>query len=270
MREKLNYSAKKSLGQHFLTARGTVNDIIKTAEIREGKITVEIGPGKGALTSALLSAGAVVIAVEKDKRMVDLLKEKFARELKSGQLVLANEDILNFDFKRHDIKTGGYNLVANIPYYITGEILRLFIGGEIKPSRAVLLVQKEVAERIAARDGKESILSVSIKLYGLPKYIKKVPARYFSPPPKVDSAILLIENIKESFANKREQERFFEIMKTGFGHKRKMLMGNLKTIFAEESLRKAFGGCGLNEKTRAENITTADWKCLSRELNINA
>lgn len=271
--------AKKSLGQHFLNARGVVNDIVKTAEIKNGEMVLEIGPGKGALTEALLLAGAKVVAVEKDARMILLLQEKFAREIKFEQLILLNEDILNFDFSHYKLKANSYKLVSNIPYNITGEILRLFIGGEVKPSRAVLLMQKEVAERIVARDKKESILSISIKIYGTPKYIKKVPARYFSPPPKVDSAILLIDNIKSIFAHDSEQIRFFEIVKTGFGHKRKMLFGNLKSggfqgltflnfqgQTLETALREAFKTCGLDEKIRAEDITLENWSCLCSKL----
>lgn len=265
--------AKKSMGQNFLKAKGVVREIVATAQIKKGEVVLEIGPGKGILTEALLSAGARVIAVEKDRSLFDLLKNKFAGEVKNGQLELVNGDILNFDFKRYKLQVTGYKLVANIPYYITGEILRLFIGGEIKPSRVVLLVQKEVAERIAARTkpldsvrGKESILSISVKLYGTPKYMGKVPAKYFSPAPKVDSAILLVENLKEAFKNTEEAKGFFDLLKLGFGHKRKMLMGNLKAGFPEELLRLAFKTCGLDEKTRAENITLENWKCLFSKL----
>jgi 16S rRNA (adenine1518-N6/adenine1519-N6)-dimethyltransferase len=262
----MKIGSKKSLGQHFLNAKGVVNDIIKIAGIKNGEAVLEIGPGKGVLTEALLLAGAMVVSVEKDERMIAPLKEKFTEEIKSGQFTLINADILKFDLKKYKLNVTSYKLVANIPYYITGEILRKFIGGEIKPSRAVLLVQKEVAERIAARDNKESILSVSVKAYGAPKYVKKVPARYFSPPPKVDSAILLIDNIGPASADKRKEALFFEIVKTGFGHKRKMLFGNLKVRFGANPLREAFNTCGLDEKTRAENITLEDWHCLSREL----
>ena len=148
------FRAKKSLGQNSLTAKGVVLDIVGTAEIKKGESVLEIGPGKGILTEALLSAGAQVFAVEKDERMVLLLQKKFANEIKSGQLELISGDVLRLNAKRYTLTTGSYKLVANIPYNITGEILRKFIGGSAKPSRAVLLVQKEVAERVVEKDGK--------------------------------------------------------------------------------------------------------------------
>lgn len=254
------------MGQNFLKAKGVVREIVAAGKIEKGETVLEIGPGKGILTEALLSAGARVIAVEKDRDLFSLLKEKFSAEIKNGKLELINGDILNFDFKRYKLHVTCYKLIANIPYNITGEILRLFIGGEVKPSRVVLLVQKEVAERIAAKDGKESILSLSVKLYGSPKYMGKVPAKYFSPAPKVDSAIILVENIKNLFENENDEKKFFETVKTGFAHKRKMLMGNLKAGFPEERVRLAFKTCGLSEKTRAENLTLENWMCLFPKL----
>ncbi len=274
---RIHHGVKKSLGQHFLKARGIVREIVSAGEIKKGEMVLEIGPGKGILTEALISAGAEVIAVEKDKSLFSLLKEKFADEVKNGQLTLLNADVLDFDFKCYKLHVTSYKLVANIPYYITGEILRKFIGGKAKPSRAVLLVQKEVAERIVARPkpldsalGKESILSISVKIYGSPKYLGKVPAKYFSPAPKVDSAILLIENISSPFNREVEEKKFFKAVKKGFSHKRKMLLGNLKTEFAEKSLGEAFQTCGLDKKIRAENLTLENWKCLCSKLEVES
>ncbi len=261
---KFHYGAKKSLGQNFLNSKGAVADIIRTAEIKHGETVLEIGPGKGILTQALLSAGAQVVAVEKDIALFDFLKEKFAEELKSGQLKLICGDILALSPHDYQLQTTNYKLVSNIPYSITGEILRKFIGGNAKPSCAVLLVQKEVAERIVERGGKGSILSASVSVYGKPKYIKKVPARYFNPKPKVDSAILLVENIKNSFKNENEEKRFFEILKRGFAHKRKKLSGNLSEVFEKEKLAEIFVSCGIRTDARAENLKLSDWLCLSR------
>src|SRR3990172_2215572 len=176
--------AKKSLGQNFLTSRGVARDIVVAAQITPDDVVLEIGPGKGFLTEGLLQKAKKVIAVEKDERMVEYLKDKFREEIRNGKLELIHQDILSFDISR-------FTLVANIPYYITGEILRTFLSGDLQPQRMVLMVQKEVAERIVARPssrragtGKESILSMSVKVYGTPCYIQKVPARYFSPKPK--------------------------------------------------------------------------------------
>lgn len=256
--------AKKSLGQNFLTAKGVVTDIVKIADIVVGEQVLEIGPGKGILTTALLHAGAMVIAVEKDANLFELLCKKFRTEIGTGQLNLLCDDVLKLRTENLKLKTASYKLVANIPYNITGEILRLFIGGLKKPSHAVLLVQKEVAERIVARDGKESILSMSIKIYGTPKYTKKVPSRYFNPAPKVDSAILLIEDLRNPFKNTQEENRFFEIVKKGFAHKRKMLAGNLTPILGKERTAKLFAVYGIPEKSRAENLKLENWLSLAR------
>lgn len=265
--------AKKSLGQYFLKSGAAIAEIVRAAEIKKGEKVLEIGPGKGILTAALLSAGAKVTAVEKDSRLVEFLKEKFAPEIKSNHLVLVHDDILKFEPTRYTLQATSYKLVANIPYYLTGEILRKFIGGKVKSSRAVLLVQKEVAERVVARPkpldsarGKESILSISVKVYGTPKLVRKVPAGAFDPPPKVDSAILLIENIKNNFGSAREEKNFFEILKAGFAHKRKLLAGNLAGKFGRGKVSAAFVKCGLPTKARAENLKLSDWLRLAEFL----
>lgn len=258
---------KKSLGQNFLTSRGVVRDIITAAQIDSDDIILEIGPGKGFLTEGILQKAKKVIVVEKDDRMVLYLKEKFSEEIKIGKLELIHGDILSFDPVVYKLQVAGYKLIANIPYYITGEILRMFLSQILQPSRMVLMVQKEVADRIVARDRKESILSMSVKVYGTPSYIQKVPARYFSPEPRVDSAVLLIENIsKNNFKNKNDEDKFFEVVKHGFAHKRKMLLGNLKNTYEIENLEKSFEQCGISKKARAENISVDQWTCLRNYL----
>jgi 16S rRNA (adenine1518-N6/adenine1519-N6)-dimethyltransferase len=211
-----------------------------------------------------LEAGANVIAVEKDDRLISVLEELFAKEIKSKQFTLIHGDVLDLDVKSYLLSVTSYKLIANIPYYITGEITRKFLSGNFQPSLIVVLVQKEVAERITTsiqgkskiKEGKESILSISVKVYGEPKYIQTVKAGCFFPPPKVDSAILLIDNIsKKNFFNKEHEQKFFEIMKTGFAHKRKTLSSNLKGMVSKEKLAEL----GINEKERAENLTLEQW-----------
>jgi 16S rRNA (adenine1518-N6/adenine1519-N6)-dimethyltransferase len=251
------HKAKKSMGQNFLKSKQAIRDIVVAGEIAPGDVVLEIGPGKGVLTEALLNVGAKVIAVEKDDDLVALLSEKFEKEIKNGSLVLENEDILTFN--KEQLTKNKYKIIANIPYNITGAILEKFLTAEIQPERMVLMVQKEVAQRIVARDGKESILSLSVKAFGEPKYIAKVPAKYFSPAPKVDSAILGIFNInRNNFKTIDEEKKFFEIVKTGFAHKRKLLRGNLSKILTKEGLGT------LAEKSRAEDIPIKDWLMLAK------
>jgi len=253
--------AKKSLGQNFLTSKEIAEDIIKTANLSKNDTVLEIGPGQGFLTEELLKKAGVVIAVEKDDLLVQYLEKKFREEIKTGKLILTHEDILGFNPSGYKLIASGYKIIANIPYYLTGQILRMFLEADAQPKKMVLTVQKEVAERIVASDGKESILSISVKAYGTPYYIKKVPAHLFSPQPKVDSAILSIDNIsKRVFKNKKQERQFFETVKKGFAHKRKLLKNNL------ECRNDALMQCNIEENARAEKLSREEWGCLAEKL----
>ena len=251
------YRAKKSLGQNFLKSESALRKIIEAGKISEKDLVLEIGPGKGALTSKILDTGCNLIAVEKDRDLFELLKIKFEKNISSSQLKLINEDILKYNLDSYNLKANSYKLIANIPYNITGAIFKKFLGGVNNPKRMVLMIQHEVAKRILARDKKESILSISVKVYGIPKLIMKVPARYFSPAPKVDSAIILIENISKDFfeKNKIDEKFFWEIIHSGFAHKRKKLSSNLKKY------KKILGENEINDlkNKRAEELSISDW-----------
>ncbi|MDB5259587.1 MAG: hypothetical protein JWO73_795 [Candidatus Taylorbacteria bacterium] len=283
-----NFEAKKSLGQNFLHAPHIIGAMIHAANVAEavprGMSVLEVGPGKGVLTEGLLAAGAHVVAVEKDDRAIPFLQEKFAKEIAEGKLELFHGDILDFgreggdeaaDFSelKKKLAPGKYIVVANIPYYITGELLRMFLESDAQPARMVLMVQKEVADRIVTRgdngrlDGKESILSISIKAFGEPKYIVTVPARNFRPAPNVDSAVILIDKITNSFFSQNISKlAFFRIVKAGFAHKRKVLIGNLSEIIPREILDKVWITCGLDQKVRAEEIRVETWGKMLLEL----
>jgi len=252
--------AKKSLGQNFLTSRKVVEDIVNAAEINGNDVILEVGPGKGILTEALLSKAKKVIAMEKDERFAEFLKEKFVPEIENGKLELIFDDILHHQGVA--LMVGGrYKVVANIPYYITSQFLRNFLSDKPEseqPAMMVLMVQKEVAERIVGT--KESLLSISVKVYGRPEIVRKVPAGNFSPKPKVDSAVLKISNISKEFFRDISEENFFEMVKKGFASKRKMLKGNLG-VDAD-----FLTGCGVSEKARAEDLSIENWKCLVRTL----
>ncbi len=257
--------AKKSLGQNFLNSKTVAQDIVKAAELSPSDTVLEIGPGKGFLTGALLASGAHIIAVEKDDRMIPILSEKFATKIAEKRFTLIHGDIVELiEGSQTSLNLPvAYKLVANIPYYITGYILRAFLETKLKPERIILMLQKEVADRIVARDKKESILSIAIKAYGTPRIVKKIPARYFTPVPNVDSAVLAITNISnKNFPNTASEKRFFEIMKAGFAHKRKQLAGNLKDIFGEHT-RTLLEQVGIHQNARAEDISLYQWLKLS-------
>ena len=255
--------AKKSLGQNFLMHAQTAERIALAAGVGPEDTVLEIGPGTGMLTRALLARARLVIAIEADSALLGLLEETFAAEIEGGRLRLIGADVRAFDPGTID---GPYRLVANIPYYITGEIFRQFLTASHKPSSITVLVQKEVAIRVA-REKKESLLSLSIKAFGVPSYEFTVPRGAFKPAPNVDSAVLSITQISgDGFATKAHEDRFFEVLRAGFAHKRKLLMKNLEAVAPSERIREAFKAAALPEKARAEDVPLAAWRALALRL----
>jgi 16S rRNA (adenine1518-N6/adenine1519-N6)-dimethyltransferase len=286
------HTAKKSLGQNFLKSKPALNTMCLAGEINNNDIILEIGPGKGALTSKLLEKAHKVIAIEKDRELFEFLKEKFSNEIINKKLELIHDDILDLDIRDLVLKFSSgprmredeepdhsenlkpchsfsYKIIANIPYNITGAILKKFLSSDIQPERMILLVQKEVAERIITRDSKESILSLSVKAYGTPKYLMKVHKRFFSPVPKVDSAIISITNIsKNNFLTNTEEKNFFEVVRAGFAHKRKILRKNLEILQKKSyQVDNIFEKLKISSKIRAEDVDFEIWLEISRHLS---
>ncbi len=245
------------LGQHFLANDYYAKMLADAVAVRPGETIVEIGPGKGALTKHLLATGASVIAVEKDEVLAAALSVLFP----AAQLSVVEGDVRDFA-----PPACSYVLAANIPYYITGEIIRQFLTATHQPRAMALLIQKEVAERIVARDGKESLLSLSVKAYGTPRIITKVGKGNFNPPPSVDSAIILIENISRARFEHLEENDFFKVLRAGFASKRKILASNLAKTYGKEPVLRAFSACDIEEKARAEDLSLDTWLALARAL----
>ena len=237
--------------------------IAKVADLSANATVLEIGPGRGILTRALLARAGRVIAVEADEALYTTLQSDFAGDISSGRLELIHGDIRAFDI---GVLPRGYQLVANIPYYLTGEIFRMFLESKNQPSSVTLLVQKEVAVRIA-RSRKQSILSLSVKAYGTPKVIAKVRKPHFSPPPSVDSAILLIDNISRKFFADISEDNFFKVVRTGFASKRKMLVNNLLSLSQKADVLHALNACSIAKNTRAEKVSLEEWRCLTKRLS---
>lgn len=258
------------LGQHFLTGAWAARRLVEAAAIQTDDTVLEIGPGTGALTRELLATGAHIVAVEKDQALVANLQEQFAAEITSGHLELVADDIRNFKPSSSKLEARSYVLAANIPYYITGEIIRKFLTEKNQPHTIALLVQKEVADRIVARGGKESILSLSVKVYGTPKIVAKVSRGNFSPPPSVDSAILVVERISRRFFLDVSEQHFFSVVKRGFSSKRKKLLKNLASSFELQAARNAFAACTISEDVRAEDVSLLEWKCIARDLEAGS
>lgn len=249
------FRVKKSLGQNFLMHARIAERIAMTAGLTKESVAFEIGPGTGMLTRELLKLAGKVIALEADKELFEKLQADFAEDIASGRLDLRYGDIREFAIES---LPQGYALVANIPYYLTGEIFKMFLTSRNQPSSMTLLVQKEVAERVA-RSVKESILSLSVKAYGVPSYEFTVPRGAFSPAPNVDSAVLAIRDIsRKNFDSEEQEQHFFELVRAGFAHKRKFVRSNLTDA--------GLSAGTIPEKARAEDLKLADWLALTREV----
>ena len=249
----------KSLGQHWLRDRNSLAHIAECAELEEDDVVLEIGPGLGTLTSELLRRCKKVIAVEFDAELARKLPAQFPGK----NLEVVQSDILAFDLST---LPKNYKVVANVPYYITSKIVQLLMTAENKPSIAVLLVQKEVADRLAAEPGDMSILAVSAQLFAEVSLGDVVPAELFTPPPKVDSEVVILKTRSQPFLTDISEKDFFRIVKAGFSAKRKMLRSSLSGGLgvskseAEELLREA----EINPDARAESLSLEQWVNLTR------
>ncbi len=257
---------KKSLGQNFLTSDVVPRWLTEAGEVTKNDVVLEIGPGAGALTKILLETGAKVIAVEADSRVVVILEELFATHILSKQLTLIHTDARELSVSALGLGHHSFKVIANIPYYLSGFLLRTFLENPIQPSVLVFLMQKEVVERIA-RAPKSSILSLSVQAFGEPKYIKTVTRGHFNPKPNVDSAILRVSDITTThFASKDEQDLYFELLHLGFGQKRKQLLSNFSHRFERAALEHLFTSLSIKLDARAETLTLDTWLLLTKRL----
>lgn len=264
--------AKKHLGQNFLKSKVDIIKIVSLANLSEKDLVLEIGPGKGALTSEILKTNCHLLAFEKDGELLPQLQEKFAQEIRDEKLFLIQKDILSIDIEK-EIKNifkekKDYKIIANIPYYITGGILRKFLEENHQPKQIFLITQREVAKRITDKE-KSSILSLSIEVYGRAKYIKTIKAKNFSPMPKVDSAILEINDISKDFftKNKIKERNFFNFIKKSFQFKRKTLVKNLEKEYSKKNIKETLKKLSLEEGVRGEDLKLENFLKLYKKLN---
>jgi 16S rRNA (adenine1518-N6/adenine1519-N6)-dimethyltransferase len=254
----------KGLGQNFLQDERALQDIVAAAGIVPTDDILEIGPGLGNLTRHLALAAHKVTAVELDKSLFPAL-EKVVAPYKNVQLVQG--DILRLD-PAGLMKSPDYLVVANIPYYITSALLRHLLESGGHPRRLVLTVQEEVAERICARPGKMSLLSLSVQVYGTPSIVAYIPAEAFYPAPNVDSAVLRIEVYPQPLIPAPLLDKFFTLIKAGFSQKRKNLRNSISgglrmTPLEAENL---LGSAGIDPKRRAETLSLEEWGKLVEKM----
>src|SRR3989339_617072 len=252
--------AKKSYGQNWLVDETVVKKIIQAADIKSNDLVLEIGPGTGVLTQALVDAGAQVVAVETDPSLIEPLRQRFG-----GRIQLIEDDVLTFPVHRF-FHHFSYKLIANIPYNITSDLLRHFLTQKPKPSRMILMVQKEVGDRIVARPPQMSLLSVMCQLYAVCRRVSVVPAGAFRPIPKVDSAIVQFDLEDPSLRWRIDPEMVIGLAKFGFSSRRKQLHGNIagsSTKFTSEQVKKALSLLGLDSRSRAEALNIEQWVQLT-------
>lgn len=249
----------KSLGQHWLRDRDVLAHIADCADVNDTDTVLEIGPGLGTLTSELLRRSEKVVAVEFDQELARKLPGQFPGK----NLEVIQSDILAFDLS---ILPANYKVVANVPYYITSKIVQLLMTAGNKPSVAVLLVQKEVAERLAARPGDMSILAVSAQLFADVSLGDVVPAALFTPPPKVDSQVVILHTRKQPFLTDVAEKDFFRVVKAGFSAKRKKIRSSLAGGMgaSKEQVVAWLEQAGVNPDARAESLSLDEWQNLTR------
>jgi 16S rRNA (adenine1518-N6/adenine1519-N6)-dimethyltransferase len=244
---------KKSLGQHWLRDPQTLEAIAEAAEIKKSDTILEIGPGLGTLTHYLTSQARHVVALELDKDLAKALDKQNVKNLK-----VINADILRFNLGE---LPAGYKVVANIPYYLTSNLLRVLSEAPNPPSSMVLLVQKEVAERICAKPGQMSILAVSVQLHYSAELGVKVPAELFEPPPKVDSQLIILKKHPKPIFTQLDTKLFFRVVKAGFSAKRKKLSGSLSggLDIDKETALGLLSKAKISGDLRAQNLNLKDW-----------
>ena len=256
----------KSLGQHWLHDRDILASIAAAAELKPSDTVLEIGPGLGTLTSELLRSKAAVEAVEFDPELARKLPGQFPGK----KLDVTNQDILQYDLSK--LPTG-YKVVANVPYYITSKIVQKLMTSSNRPVISVLLVQKEVAERIAAEPGDMSVLALSAQIYAEAELGPLVGAEYFTPPPKVDSQVVILRARQSPLITKADEKLFFRLVKAGFSAKRKKLRSSLSggLAISKPLAEKILERAGLSPDSRAEDLAVADWnKLLAAYSQINS
>ena len=272
--QKYNAAPLKRLGQNFLINRGVLEKIIEAAEIDREDIILEIGPGLGTLTRALAKRAKKVVAIEKDRKFVEILKE-LIKDYKNVEIIgadilkLENKEIDKLFFHLSSSQSGkNYKLVANLPYNIASAVIKKFLEAERPPEEMILMLQKEVAQRICAKPPKMSLLAVATQFYAEPKILFYVSRGSFWPQPKVDSAVLRLAPHKISKYRNIGISKFFWIVRAGFSAPRKQLAGNLtKKLKIERSIiEQALKKSKINPGGRPQTLVIDDWLNLTSWL----
>jgi 16S rRNA (adenine1518-N6/adenine1519-N6)-dimethyltransferase len=267
--EKHKIQPSKGLGQNFLIDKEVVKKFIESAELKPNDVVLEIGPGLGVLTQELAKKAGRVIAVEKDPNMVKVLKELLdcwnARNVR-----VVKDDILKINPKYYIIPNTKYKIVANLPFYLTAPVIRKFLESNYQPREMILIVQKEVGQRICAKPPDMNLLAVSVQIYAKPEIVSYISKNSFWPKPKVDSAIIRIAPLINTDRKLINADLFFKIVRAGFSQPRKQLLNNLsKTLkFNKEKTKSWLLKNKIQPIQRAETLKVCDWINLTKSFTL--
>jgi 16S rRNA (adenine1518-N6/adenine1519-N6)-dimethyltransferase len=275
---RFDLKAKKGLAQHFLIDDEVLSLIVATAGLTPADVVMEIGPGLGVLTREMAKQAGCVIAVELDSRLVAILKQALSD---FNNVTIINKDVLDIDpaalleelkerFPSSIKSPLSYRVVANLPYYITSAVLRHFLEASLRPRSMVVMVQKEVAEAIAAGPGRMSLLSVSVQFYGQPEIVSLVPSRCFYPAPEVDSALLKIDVYPQPAVPVADVSGFFNLVRAGFTASRKQIANSLAQGLGlpRDDVLPLLEKSGIEQRRRAETLTLDEWARLWQEYTV--
>ena len=254
---------RKSRGQNHLVDAAVLDDIVALANPAHGRHVLEIGPGLGVLTAALLDRGASVVAVEVDSRLAEHLRGRFEHEIGAGSLRLVEADVL--DTPMTDLADPPYDLVANLPYHITSPVMHHVLGAEPRPERFVVMLQREVAQRIAAPPGQMSYLSVFVQYHAQVRVARIVPASAFEPAPQVESAVLVGGTRPRALGEEAEEE-LWRLVQAGFRERRKMLHNVLPRQLPQvgrERFEAALRSVGIASDRRPQTVSVEEWLALA-------
>ncbi len=272
MVSKYDFHFSKSLGQNFLTDYNIIEKIIRGAGITKDTNVIEVGPGIGSLTQGLLEAGKKVVAVEIDKKLIPILQDTL-KDYENIKVI--NEDVLKLNLNQmvmDEFDGGDIKVIGNLPYYITTPIIMKFLEDKVPVESIIIMIQKEVADRMNAKPGKKDYgaLSVAVQYYCTTEIITVVPPTVFIPQPKVESSVIKLNVLKEPSVKVEKESLFFSVVKDAFGKRRKTLLnalssGNLQ--LNKDMVREVLQKCEIDEKRRGETLSLQEFANIANEVN---
>ena len=269
--QKHNFKFSKSLGQNFLIDTNVIDRILEGARVQEGDYVIEVGPGIGTLTKEMGRTAEKVVAIEIDKTLIPILEETLAD---FPNIEVINQDILKVDVQelvKEKLNGGPVKLIANLPYYITTPIVMKFLEEDIPVTDIVVMVQKEVADRMNAQPNSKDYgaLSVAVQYYCDTEIVAKAPRHMFMPQPNVDSTVIGLHVREEKKYNVDNEDIFFKTVKASFGQRRKTLLNSLGGLgfLSKDQIKIALQEANIDEKRRGETLSIEEFASLSNAVN---